>query len=133
MSLASLSLGGFGEAAADDVAVLPAAMAFLGTVWGPGGLAARVAPSAFFGAEGAEGAGSAGAGANLFAVGEAGTDGECSFGCVLCCCWWWMKNDCDAVEGDWFGGSTRLEMDGEALARFIADERPGEPCGLPGL
>lgn len=128
-----MSLGGFGDAAADEVAVLPA-MAFFETAGGPGGLADRVAPSTFFGAAGtgaggAEGAVSAEAGANLFAVGEAGTEGECS--CMRCC--WCMKNDCVAVDGDWFGGSTRLEMDGEALARFTADDGFGEPWGLLGL
>jgi hypothetical protein len=103
VSLASLSLGGLGEAAADDVAVLPAPMAFLETVWRPGWLPGATA--SFFGAVGARAGaeGAAGAcsrtGANLFAVGEAGTEGGCSF-CSLCCCWWCMKKDCVAVEGD---------------------------------
>lgn len=31
----------------------------------------------------------------------------------------------------WFGGSTRLEMDGEALARFTMAGGLGEPWELP--
>ena len=65
MSLASLSLGGLGDAAADDVAVLPDAMAFLEMVCGPGGLAVVVAAS-FFGAAGA------GTGAGTESVGGTG-------------------------------------------------------------
>lgn len=95
MSLASLSFGGLGEAAADDVAVLPEAMAFLETVCGPGGLAAVITASLFgaagagtgVGTEGVARTGSTGAWANLFVVGEAGTDGGCSPWCNLCCCW----------------------------------------------
>lgn len=127
MSLGFLSLGSLGEAAADDVAVLPAPIAFLETVWRPGWLTGGTAP--FFGTvglrAGAEGAGGIDSrtGPNLFPAGEVGTYGGW---CGLCFC---MK-DGVAVEEDWLGASARLEMDREALARYRAGGRQGELCLL---
>ena len=46
-------------------------------------------------------------------VGEGGTE--------LCIFIWCWKKDCVAIDGEvdaWCGGSTRLAMDGDALARF---------------
>jgi hypothetical protein len=38
----------------------------------------------------------------------------------------------DGEAKDWFGGSTRLEIEGEALARFMEGGWPGEAWGLLG-
>lgn len=68
-----------------------------------------------------------GEGTTRFDVGDGGTEV-----CIFIWCW---KNDCAAMDGDvddWCGGSTRLAMDGDALARFDGAGL-GDICAWYGL
>lgn len=74
-SFASLALGGFGDAAADDVAVLPFAIVFLGTVEETGGAGVTISGVAVavvdnFGLDDSM----ITEGASLFTCGEGGTE-----------------------------------------------------------